>query len=110
MGGWLVINVTMLDTTTSSASSGCCSCTWTWWRVWAPAPESPPRSTSTTGITGGCCKLGSAVTMIIELVLIRVLEKLLESGALETVRELGLDMYNFYHRQGLGLSWARRGQ
>ena len=39
-----------------------------------------------------------------------VLEKLLESGALETVRELGLDMYNFYHRQGLGLSWARRGQ
>ena len=45
--------------------------------------------------------------MIIELVLIRVLEKLLESGALETVRELGLDMYNFYHRQGLGLSWAR---
>ena len=48
--------------------------------------------------------------MIIELVLIRVLEKLLESGALETVRELGLDMYNFYHRQGLGLSWARRGQ
>ena len=50
------------------------------------------------------------MTVIIELVLIRVLEKLLESGALETVRELGLDMYNFYHRQGLGLSWARRGQ
>ena len=37
----------------------------------------------------------------------RVLESLLESGVLERVREVALDMYNFYHRQGLGLSWAR---
>ena len=39
--------------------------------------------------------------------MLRVLEKLLESGTLETVKDLALDMYNFYHRQGLGLSWAR---
>ena len=38
---------------------------------------------------------------------LRVLEKLLESGSLETVKDLALDMYNFYQRQGLGLSWAR---
>ena len=38
---------------------------------------------------------------------ILILERLLESGVLETVRELSLDMYNFYHRQGLGVSWAR---
>ena len=31
----------------------------------------------------------------------------MESGTLETVKDLALDMYNFYHRQGLGLSWAR---
>ena len=41
------------------------------------------------------------------MVFLRVLEKLLESGTLETVKDLALDMYNFYHRQGLGLSWAR---
>ena len=32
---------------------------------------------------------------------------MIESGILENVKELKLDMYNFYHRQGLGLSWAR---
>ena len=37
----------------------------------------------------------------------RILEKMIESGILENVKELKLDMYNFYHRQGLGLSWAR---
>lgn len=38
---------------------------------------------------------------------LRILERLLESDVLSSVRDLALDMYNFYHRQGLGLSWAR---
>ena len=38
---------------------------------------------------------------------VRILERLLESDVLTGLRELALDMYNFYHRQGLGLSWAR---
>ena len=38
---------------------------------------------------------------------LRILERLLESDVLSGVRDLALDMYNFYHRQGLGLSWAR---
>ena len=38
---------------------------------------------------------------------ILILERLLESDVLESLRWLSLDMYNFYHRQGLGMSWAR---
>ena len=38
---------------------------------------------------------------------VRILERLLESDVLTGLRELALDMYNFYHRQGLGVSWAR---
>ena len=38
---------------------------------------------------------------------VRILERLLESDVLTGLRELALDMYNFYHRQGLGLTWAR---
>ena len=58
-------------------------------------------------MTGGSCEYDTDKVLTLTGTTLRILERLLESDVLSGVRDLALDMYNFYHRQGLGLSWAR---